>query len=245
MTKKIKTYLLPVCLTTLLLCGCSQTENTETAVTEKTVQVTAEITDTAALPLNLTEEQKQIQSLLTEAKQFFFDYYKGYEIQTHADHGKFITQEAALSDGEIYENRLYEVVSGEVTTKDDLINKMKPIFTDEFSEEMLNALGGTHDYYYFDNDGKIYISDTVGGEGGLLGYDEAHISSVDEVENDTLILNMTAFGSAKKWGYDNDENEAFTVTLKRTDGGLRVDKCDDTARMFITYQYKPEYDNFS
>ncbi len=150
-----------------------------------------------------------------------------------------------MSNGEIYENRLYEVVSGEVTTKDDLINKMKPIFTDEFSEEMLNALGGTHDYYYFDNDGKIYISDTVGGEGGLLGYDEAHISSVDEVEIDTLILNMTAFGSAKKWGYDNDENEAFTVTLKRTDGGLRVDKCDDTARMFITYQYKPEYDNFS
>ena len=157
MTKKIKTYLLPVCLTTLLLCGCSQTENAETAVTEKTVQVTAEITDTAALPLNLTEEQKQIQSLLTEAKQFFFDYYKGYEIQTHADHGKFITQEAALSDGEIYENRLYEVVSGEVTTKDDLINKMKPIFTDEFSEEMLNALGGTHDYYYFDKIGRAHV----------------------------------------------------------------------------------------
>lgn len=254
MYKKIRTCLLPVCISALLLCGCSQTENAETnAVTEKTSQTTFVTTarttaeTTAPLPQKeLTEEQKQIQALLTEAKQFFFDYYRGYEIQKHIEYGsdKYITREATTLDGETYEVTLFEVVSGDVTTKDDLINEMKPIFTDELTDETLTDLSGGSDYYYFDDEGKIYISSTVGGEGGLLGYDEAHISSVDEVENDTLILNMTAFGSAKKWGYDNDETEDFTVTLKRAEDGLRISKCDYTARMFITYQYKPEYDIF-
>lgn len=249
MYKRIKTGLLTVCLSAVLLCGCSQAENAEKTVqtsANTTAQTTAETTASVTLsPKDLTEEQKQIQALLTETKQFLFDYYRGYEIQTHADHGKSTTQEVTLSDGEIYEETLYEIVSGDVMTKNDLINKMKPIFTDEFSDEMLIDLGGTHDYYYFDDDGKIYISDTVGGEGGLLGYDEAHISSVDEVGDDTLVINMTAFGSAENWGYDSDETETFTVTLKRTDDGLRVDKCDHDARMFMAYHYKSEYDTFS
>lgn len=255
MYKKIKTWLMPICLSAVLLCGCSQTENAETtAVTEKTSHTTAVTTvqtaleTTASVTLSqkdLTEEQKQIQDLLTEAKQFFFDYYRGYEIQTHADYDKFVTQEVTLSNGELFEEPLYEIVSGDVKTKDDLINKMKPIFTDELTDETLIALGGAHDYYYFDDDGKIYISGTVGGEGGQLGYDEAHISSVDEIDNDTLVLNMTAFGSAERWGYDSDKTENFTATLKWTEDGLRIDKCDYTARMFITYQYKPEYDVFA
>lgn len=75
MYKKIKTCLLPVCISAVLLCGCSQTENAETnVVTERTSQTTSVTTarttaeTTAPLPQKeLTEEQKQIQALLTEA----------------------------------------------------------------------------------------------------------------------------------------------------------------------------------
>lgn len=238
--------------------ACSETVQTASDTTvrttmETTVRTTSVTTarttaeTTAPLPQKeLTEEQKQIQALLTEAKQFFFDYYRGYEIQTHIEYGsdKYFTQEVTTDDGETFERMFFEVVSGDVTTKDDLINEMKPIFTDELTDETLTVLSGGSDYYYFDDEGKIYITSSVGGEGGQLGYDEAHICSVDEIDDDTLVLNMTAFGSAERWGYDNDETEAFTVTLKRTEDGLRISGYDHTALMFITYQYKPEYDIF-
>lgn len=238
--------------------ACSETAKTASDTTvqttmETTVQTTSVTTaqttaeTTAPLPQKeLTEEQKQIQALLTEAKQFYFDYYRGYEIQTHIEYGsgKYFTQEVTKDDGETFERMFFEVVSGDVTTKDDLINEMKPIFTDELTDETLTDLSGGNDYYYFDDEGKIYITSSVGGEGGQLGYDEAHICSVDEIGDDTLVLNMTAFGSAERWGYDNDAVKDFTVTLKRTEDGLRISRYDHTALMFITYQYKPEYDIF-
>lgn len=255
MYKKIKTCLLYFCLSAVLLCGCSQTESAEsTNVTEKAVQTSAGATvqttsDTAVSAAsskkNLTEEQTQIQDLLSKTKQFFYDYVRGYEIQTHVDFGKTITQEVTLSDGKIYEIPLFEVVNGDVMTKTDLINKMDLIFTNEFYEKLLFELGGAHDYYFFDDDGKIYISGTVGGEGGLLGIDTTHISFVDESSEDTIVLNMTAFGSAERWGYDNDKIENFTITLKRTEEGLKIDKCDRDAQMYITYCYNPEDDIFS
>ncbi len=224
---------LSLCLSVMLFCGCSQAGNAET---------TAAVSETSSADA-LTEDQKEIQALLTETKQFLYDYVRGYEIQTHADRKKAVTREAVLSNGKASEVTLYKVKDGNVTTKDDLIAKMEPIFTDKFSEEILHQLGDANDYYFFDDNGDIYISDTVGGEGGLLGFDTVHITSVYEADDD-LTLNMTAFGSAEKWGWENDVAEDFTITLKRTEEGLKVDKCSPDAQIYITYKYRPEDDNF-
>lgn len=255
MHKKIKAYLLPLCLSSALLCGCSQTEKAETtaaAETTDTVETTADTTvqttsdttvqtrsdtvDTTDLQQeNLTEEQ-QIQALLSTTSQFLIDYEVGMLMREHTDFSNSITQPVTLSDGKAYDIPYYAVVDGDVTTKTDLINKMKPIFTDEFADEMLLNLcesrGRTH--YYFDDADNIYIAYADGGS--LLGFDALYITSVDESDADAFILNMTAFGSAENWDYDDgDAIEDFTVTLKRTNKGLKIDKCDSTACMYITY----------
>lgn len=75
MYKKIKTCLLPVCISAVLLCGCSQTENAETnAVTEKAVQTTAEssypLIENVTLPdihNDIYEEQDKIRQNCIEA----------------------------------------------------------------------------------------------------------------------------------------------------------------------------------
>lgn len=249
MYKKVKAYLLSICFTAALLCGCSQTEKAETTAVETTdtvettadttvqttsdttVQTTSDTTDNAAVPQeNLTEEQ-QIQALLVESGQFFYDCNVGKGLFWHSDYNNpAITRQVTLSDGELHDIPYYEVLDGDVLTKSDLINKMKPIFTDEFTDEMLLYFDESG-HYYFDDNGKIYVVENTS---GFLGYDALYITSVDEIDADTLVLNAAAYGSAENWGYDDgDAIEELSVTLKRTEDGLKIDKCDWGAREYI------------
>lgn len=241
MHKKIKAYLLSICFTSVLLCGCSQTEKAETTTAETTdtvettadttVQTTSDITaqtaedtvDTTDLQQeNLTEEQQQIQALLVESGQFFYDCNVGKGLFWHSDYNN-----PAITQHDI---PYYEVLDGDVLTKSDLINKMKPIFTDEFADEMLLYFDESG-HLYFDENGKIYVSEAAG---GFLGYDALYVTSVDEIDADTLALNAAAYGSAENWGYDDgDAIEELSVTLKRTEDGLKIDKCDWDSREYI------------
>lgn len=219
----------------------SETANADTK--DNTEETTAaEIVSLEYMPSE--EEQEQIQKLLCESKDFFYGYIDCKEIVKHKSSRSTATTEIhdnGMLEGEIYEKNWYEIIDGEVMTLTDLNEKMEKLFTDTMIENLQNII----DYTYYEENGKLYLSEFSGNDGSLLGIDTVHIVSVGKIDENTLVLCMNAFGAGENWDIDFDASEDFMVILKRTDNGFKVEECSDTARMYITWCYIPEDDIFS
>lgn len=262
--KKIKTFLLPVCISALLLCGCSQTENVETTTAAETVLSAEESADITEVSEDITgeaeavseeviaaekyipsdEEKTQIQELLTKSKDFFYGYIACKDICKHTNQSHSVTTTETIDngmyEGQTAEKTWYEISDGEVMSLDALNKKMDSLFT----ENMIGSLDGVLRKLYHEENGRLYIADYAGSDGGVLGTDTVHIASVGKADENTLVLYMTAFGAGENWDLDHDLSEDFTVVLKNTDSGLKIDVCDFVAYQYIEWCYAPEDDVF-
>lgn len=258
-----KINVLQICAVMLLMSGCSSTAPQETSEitsttnstvldTTENLQTSEETTtsateDTSAVETtpsftekdNLTEEE-QIQLLLQESHKIFYDYVLGKEMQNHVGWGKFITIPRINNLGESYDLKIYEIVDGDVLSIADMQDKMRPFFTDK----MIDYIFEECNYYYHEENGKLYVSDGVGSEGGGVGVDTLHITSMETTDEDTLVLHMTKFGAGENWDLDYDIINNFTITLKRSDNGLKIDECDKVAIGNLAWCYVPEDDVF-
>lgn len=187
------------------------------------------------------EEKQQIQTLLKESGQFFYDYIDCKEICKHTDTSKTVTtQETAdngMYEGEAYDRTWYEVTDGDVTSLDVLNEKTEKLFTENMTADLGTAIANN----YHEENGKLYLSENAGSDGGLLGTDTVYIKSVSKAD-DVFILYMTAFGAGENWELDHDLTEDFTVLLKKTDNGFKVDECSLNAQAYIEWCYAPEDD---
>lgn len=187
------------------------------------------------------EEKQQIQTLLKESGQFFYDYIDCKEICKHTDTSKTVTtQETAdngMYEGEAYDRTWYEVTDGDVTSLDALNEKTEKLFTENMTADLGTAIANN----YHEENGKLYLSDNAGSDGGLLGTDTVYIKSVGKAD-DVFILYMTAFGAGENWELDHDLTEDFTVLLKKTDNGFKVDECSLNAQAYIEWCYDPDDD---
>ncbi len=187
------------------------------------------------------EEKQQIQTLLKESGQFFYDYIDCKEICKHTDTSKTVTtQETAdngMYEGEAYDRTWYEVTDGDVTSLDVLNEKTEKLFTENMTADLGTAIANN----YHEENGKLYLSENAGSDGGLLGTDTVYIKSVSKAD-DVFILYMTAFGAGENWELDHDLTEDFTVLLKKTDNGFKVDECSLNAQAYIEWCYDPEDD---
>lgn len=187
------------------------------------------------------EEKQQIQTLLKESGQFFYDYIDCKEIYKHTDTSKTVTtQETAdngMYEGEAYDRTWYEVTDGDVTSLDVLNEKTEKLFTENMTADLGTAIANN----YHEENGKLYLSENAGSDGGLLGTDTVYIKSVGKAD-DVFILYMTAFGAGENWELDHDLTEDFTVLLKKTDNGFKVDECSLNAQAYIEWCYDPEDD---
>ncbi|MDE5576562.1 MAG: hypothetical protein K2J11_04165 [Oscillospiraceae bacterium] len=258
-------YILMICAVVLLMSGCSQTAQQETAeanITENstvpdtaedlqtseettTALVTEDTAEAEATPdssenSTFTEEEKQIQNLLQESHKIFYDYVLGKEMLNHVDWNKSITTPSTDYLGESYDMPLYEIVDGDVLSVADMQDKMRPFFTDK----MIDFIFEGYNYYYYEENGKLYVSDGIGSDGGGAGVDTVHITSAETTDEDTLVLYMTEFGAGENWDLDHDIINNFTVTLKRTDNGFKIDECDEVAISILAWCYVPEDDIF-
>jgi hypothetical protein len=186
-------------------------------------------------------EKSEIQTLLNECKNFLHDYIDCKEIKQNIDESSFITtQETAdngMYDSSVFEKKWFKIVSGDIVTMSDLQEKMSVLFTDNMTEKLCI------DNYYIEKDGVLYLSELAGNDGGLLGTDAAYITSVGEADEDTIILYMTAFGDKDNWDLPDDFIDNFTVQLKRTDGGFKMDECESYD--YIAWAYSSEKDSFN
>lgn len=187
------------------------------------------------------EEKQQIQTLLKESGQFFYDYIDCKEICKHTDTSKTVTtQETAdngMYEGEAYDKTWYEVTDGDVTSLDALNEKTEKLFTENMTADLGTAIANN----YHEENGKLYLSENAGSDGGLLGTDTVYIKSVGKAD-DVFILYMTAFGAGENWELDHDLTEDFTVLLKKTDNGFKVDECSLNAQAYIEWCYDPDDD---
>lgn len=260
-----RSYISIICAAVLLMGGCSQAaqqetnetsstenstvldtaENLQTSEETEAAPVTEDTAEAEAAPVSSeentrTEEEKQIQNLLQESRKIFFDYVLGKEMQNRVNWNKSITTPSTDYLGESYDMPLYEIADGDVLSFADMQDKMRPFFTDK----MIDYIFEECNYYYHEEDGKLYVSDGIGSEGGGVGVDTVHITSAEMTDDDTVILYMTEFGAGENWDLDHDLIENFTVTLKRTDNGFKIDECDYIAIGSLAWCYIPEDDVF-
>ncbi len=214
---------------------------------EDDIKETKETTATEIISRKYTpsaDEQKKIQELLLESKEFFYGYVDCKEIVKHKSSNNFITTteiyDNGMLEGESYEKKWYEIVDGDIMSLKDLNKKMENILTDTMIDNFQTIIN----YTYFEENGKLYISEYSGESGSLMGIDTTHITSIGEVDETTIVLYMNAFGKGENWDVDFDTSEDFTVILKRTESGFKIDECSNRARMFITWQYTTEGDIF-
>lgn len=187
-------------------------------------------------------EKAEIRALLSDCKDFFYGYIECKEIKDHIDKNSSV-RAYEISDNGMYKGHVgsepcYEIADGDVVSMDDLMGKMTPLFTEKMIGDM--NLG----YYYVEKDGKMYLKDSAYSNGGVLGTDELYITSVGEADENTLVLYITAFGAGENWDVDHDLINEFTIQLKRTDSGFKVDVCDFAAEGYIAWIYSPEDDIF-
>lgn len=227
--------------------ACGNSGNTEaesvseiTSAQETTEATAAQEQETTqpAETVNVSAEEKaEIQSLLTEAGKFSYGYLLCKEIIHNIDENKYITMPKTDVNGNAYDFKWCLVTGGEITSMEELSEKALSIFTER-------AYMG-FDFIstdYKEEDGKLYLRSDAGGDGSLLGTDYAYIVSAEEPNDETIVLNMTAFGAGENWDLDHDLTDDFSIRLKRTDNGLLVDTFDPHVEPYITWAYTPEMD---
>lgn len=264
--------IIPICLIILIMSGCSS--QTSNAVSETVSassigsadpympeQTSTDISTTSMIIVDITttasdelppsekytpsnEEKLQIQDLLTRSKKFFYEYIDCKEICKHKNENSSVTTQEIIDNG-MYEGQTesktwYEVADGEVMSFNDLNEKMDQIFT----EKMIESLGDILGNYYHEENGRLYISDGAGSDGGVIGTDTVYINSVGEMDENTFVLYMTAFGAGENWDLDFDIKDDFTVILKKTDSGFKIDECGVAAYQYIEWCYNSNDDMF-
>lgn len=182
-------------------------------------------------------ENLDIQILLNKFSAFSYSYLECKDIRECINENSFITTQEVSDNGSTYEKKWYEIVTGDVLSVNDLNTKISELFTDEMIDE-LNI-----EDYYLEQDGKLYLSEFAGNDGGLLGTDISYITSIEKSDN-IIIVNLTAFGDKNNWGLTEDFTENFSIELSKNDNGFKINKCDIAARSYITWTYLSENDIF-
>ncbi len=230
-------------------CGNSDNTNAESVSEITSAQETEEITEATSAQEQETaqsaetvsisaEEKEEIQSLLTEAGKFSYGYLQCKEIIHNIDENEYITIPKTNKFGNEYEFKGCLVTGGEITSMDEFSEKALSIFT----ERAYKSFDYILTYNYAEEDGKLYLWNDAGSDGSLLGTDYAYIVSAEEPDEETIVLNMTAFGAGENWDLPYDMEDNFSIELKRTEDGLRVDTFDSHVEQYITWAYTPERD---
>ncbi len=200
----------------------SASSSTETAVSKDDTSKTtpSENTDETdndpepAIEMKLSPELDGITDLFGEFGAFYYEY-----LGSDGAYDRITSGEGA--DSFENENGLHfgKIVNAEIKTYNALTEKLKSMLTEKCIE---NSSEYILDRFDTKENDDLYVQNK--GAGGYLGYDYLRINSIDYPDEDTVALDMSVVGEKENWGYEKDQEEDFTMTLKKTDGGLRIDE---------------------
>lgn len=221
--KRIK--ILAVLLTISILSGCAG-QNAQSDIPSDSSVAYGETTVS-------TETKEEIIQLLYDYGEFNYNYldcgYSSY-VTTNLNRSKFVTVEKTIvsgaNAGDTYEQYYYKVTGDGITTEAELYETMLGLCTEKHISEELSPI---LENMYQVSDGDLYIADLGGG--GLLGYGSLSLDNIEKTADDTLLLSFTAHSDEEIGTGDSN----FTVTVKITEQGMRIDECDTFAQSFLVH----------
>ncbi len=141
----------------------------------------------------------------------------------------FITVETPDGSSKNYDETYFLLDKGELTTSGSLNSAVDALFTENGKEEL------SLEHNYKARDGKLYLRKDAGQDGGLLGTDSVTLEKAEYIDKGSIELELHAFGSKDNWESETDYNDDFTITLKKTENGFKIDKLGLKAISYITW----------
>lgn len=162
---------------------------------------------------------ERIIKLLGDYGDFCYEYLHPQYYDEFTDKKESIAFTRFAWNGHPYDEHYYKITKKELDTVEKFFGKLKSLVTDGY---LAGSIIDDVNRLYSAKDGYMYIGSTVAFGYGI-GKDIFYIDSVEYPDNETIIVNLTAFGDKDNWGTEEDIIDKSTITIKRTEEGLRID----------------------
>lgn len=224
----VKLFSSAVLLVTVL-CSCSTNSSNDTVgtVNNSTQPVTSMSEQVYGDNTEIILELKQT---LTEFKDFSYYYLqcKAYMFGENLD-----TTETLTVDDMVY----HKAISGDYTRYSELMAAI-----DRYcSEDVINECNLKGYSYYEGYDDSLYIWEAANSNGGVMGSDVSYITSIEMLDDNSVKVNMTAWGDKDEWGYADDIIIPFEITMTSENGLWKIDKCGLMEMDYITWLFDADY----
>lgn len=209
-----------------VLCSCSTNSSNNTVGTvDNSTQPVTSISEQANK--DNTEIASEIKQTLTEFKDFSYYYLqcKAYTVGENLD-----TTNTLTVDDMVY----HKVISGDYSHYSELMAAI-----DRYcSEDVINECNLKGYLYYEGDNDSLYIWEDANSNGGVMGSDVSYINSIEMLDDNSVKVNMTAWGDKEEWGYaDGDSIIPFEITMTSENGLWKIDKCGLMEMDYITWLF--------
>lgn len=241
--KHIKALSLLLVLT-LILTACSENDGNSSEaeisqITQSTPQSTSSAVQSSSIPEEISEPEilkfpvviypnmtVKADGELGEIKKtlegfgifygtyLFMDMYQNYLFEENAER---FTEEIT-ENGKTYPHTFAKVSNCGITTYSAMTEKLGSLFTEKCLNDTAREIRNR--FRAGEND-ELFVQQT--GAGGYLGDSYIRINEITRPDSETIFLDMSVVGKAEDWGYEQDRVEDFSVTLKCTPSGLKID----------------------
>lgn len=243
--KHIKALSLLLALT-LTLTACSENSNDNSSesdeisqITQSTPQSTSSAAQSTSVPEEISEpgirefpvviypkmsikadgELAEALKPLEEFGRFyatylFMDMYQSYLFDEKPERILVETTE----NGDTYNQPFTKVSKCGITTYSAMTEKLDSLLTEKCLDDTAREI---RDRFRQGENGELFVENT--GAGGYLGDSYLRLNKITYPDDETVLLDMSVIGEAEEWGYEQDRVDDFSITLKRTAGGIKID----------------------
>lgn len=237
--KRINIFL-AILISAMLLAGCI--DNTPAAdpkddsnTSSESSAISADFENSSEKMSSIIENMKpkevkieEIIKLLGDYGDFNYEYLHPQEFEDFTDHKESFVFTQFYSNGELSNKSYFKITEKELNTPEKFFGKLKSFVTENY---LASRLIDNINMMYSAKDGYMYIGSTVAFGYGI-GKDIFYIDSVEYPDNETILVKLSTFGEDS---LGDEVIDKSTITIKRTEDGLRIDKCEGYPELDLYY----------
>ena len=175
---------------------------------------------------------EEIIKLLGDYGDFNYEYLHPQEFEDFTDHKESFVFTQFYSNGKLSNKSYFKITEKELNTPEKFFGKLKSFVTENY---VASRLIDNINMMYSAKDGYMYIGSTVAFGYGI-GKDIFYIDSVEYPDNETILVNLSTFGYKENvYAATEDIIQKYTVTIKRTEDGLRIDASEGYPELDLYY----------
>lgn len=171
---------------------------------------------------------EEIIKLLGDYGDFNYEYLHPQEFEDFTDHKESFVFTQFYSNGKLSNKSYFKITEKELNTPEKFFGKLKSLVTENY---LASRLIDNINMMYSAKDGYMYIGSTVAFGYGI-GKDIFYIDSVEYPDNETILVKLSTFGEDS---LGDEVIDKSTITIKRTEDGLRIDECEGYPELDLYY----------